>query len=236
MAKDDWFRLPTLTSEARDLFEQRLQRSHSSRPEYMRVQAEALQEAGAHRQSIKMIERIMREYPDHWATAWLYESRAECHRQLRHFDQAILDYTTSIDTMKDRPGVRGHATTRLASLAYELGRSDLYEPCLGHLGDFWDPDPLFPRDELHQFGWTAVLLHALGKLADAKPPARRALAAAAKTRSNAANHRSLGLASPADRPLVKRLRQIVRDRPFERAITDARALVDRLRERLAREC
>ncbi len=234
MAKDDWFRNACLTGEAMDIFEERLKHSRSSRPEYMRIQAGALRAAGACRQAIEMLDRLLREYPEHLA-AWLYEDRAECHRQLGESEEAIRDYIQSISIMKREPGVRGNAPRRLASFAYEEGRTDLFEQCLDYLADFWDPNPIFPREELHQFGWTAILLHALGKLEDAQPPARRALAAAAKTQSKAANHRNLGLAQPSDRSMLKKLHQIAGGRPFAETSVDARALIRKLRGLFARD-
>jgi hypothetical protein len=115
--------------------------------------------------------------------------------------------------MRASPGLRSNAAIYLSGLVWAENRSDLYETCLGYLTDFWDPDPIFPKDELRQFGWTAILLHALGNVEDAKPPARRALAAASKTSSKAAKHPTLGLADEGDLRLIEQLRRIGAENP-----------------------
>lgn len=174
----------------------------------MRLQAHALGEAGAHEQSIDLLNRILKDHPNH-LTAWVYEQRAEQFRAIGSAQSAIDDYLHAIDEMRRAPSLRGDAPVRLASFVCDVGRDDLYEVSLQALTEFWDPDPLFPRNELHQFGWTAVLLALLGMTEDAKPPARRALAAAAKTKSKAANHPKLGLSQSSDGPLVARLQVIL---------------------------
>lgn len=228
VSNDDWFRLPCLTEEARDQFEQRLSRSRSSRPEYLRLQAYALREAGHYEQAIQLIDRVLKDHPNH-LDAWLYEERASSQNGLGNVQAAIDDYVRSILAMRADLGLRGSAPIKLAQLVCETKRADLYEACLEYLTEFWDKSPIFPRWELHQFGWTAVLLYTLGQTEDAKPPARRALAAAAKTRSNAANHRGLGLVNANDLPLVTRLEKIIGVQPAFKSRVDARGLVERLK-------
>lgn len=199
----------------------------------MRIQAHALREAGAYQQAISLLDRTLEDHPDHLDT-WLYEDRAMCHQQLGNFEEATQDYLKSVESMRRSPGVQSSAPLLLARLVCEQGDTDHYEECLGLLVEFWDPNPLFPRNELHQFGWTAILLELLGKHEDAKPPARRALAAAAKTQSNAAKHRTLGLVDDSDRPMLKRLQKIVGGRPFVASGIDARALMAKLRSLASR--
>ena len=234
MSKDDWFRVACLTEEANEQFEERLKRSRSSRPEYMRLQAQALMEAGAYQRAILLLRRIFDEHPDH-LDAWLHESVAECYHQTGQFAEAIQEYRRSIEAMRHRPGLRSNAPLLLARLVCEQSMADLYEECLQFMTEFWDPNPLFPRVELHQFGWTAILLDALGRHEDAKPSARRALGAAAKTRSNATKHRRLGLASETDQPLVRRLERIAGGRLFAATGVDARSLMAKLRSVATRQ-
>lgn len=61
---------------------------------------------------------------------------------------------------------------------------------------------------MQQFGWTAILLDELGHRLDAMPPARRALVASIKQRSDAANHRKLGLVGDRYSEMKGRLEQI----------------------------
>lgn len=213
-AKDDWFRLPNLTEQTKAEFERRLARSRSSRYEYMRIQACALAEAEAFNQALTLLDRILSEVPDYILIAWVWEQRANCLQKVGRFDDAIADYSKSIEVLKKHPSVRGSAPISLARLVYGLKRSDLYEGALVHLTDFWDPNPIFPMEEFHQFGMTALLLNALGEAEGAKPPARRALAAAAKDRSNASKHRTLGLVRDRDLEIRKELEAIISAKPF----------------------
>jgi len=181
----------------------------------MRIQAYELVQASAFDQALTLIDRILAEKPDYTLAAWIWEQRADCLRKMKRSAEAIADYVKAIEVVKARPGVRGNAHLSLASLVYELKRSDLYETALGFLTDFWDANPIFPWHEFQQFGMTALLLNAAGETKGAKAPARRALAAAAKERSNAANHRSLGLVGNAHQQMRRELEAIVGGRPFQ---------------------
>src|SRR4028119_158964 len=113
-----------------------------------------------------------------------------------------------MEAMRSGRGAISNAPIRLAELVYNERQTALYAESLGYLNEFWEADPIFPKHELHQFGWAAILMHLLGS-DDVEPFARRALEAAAKTRSQAQHHPSLGLAQDADEPLVCRLRVLV---------------------------
>ncbi|MFM6830584.1 MAG: tetratricopeptide repeat protein [Novosphingobium sp.] len=228
MGKDDWFRLPCLTDERQQAFELRLRRARSSRPEYMRIQAHALAEAKAYDNALTLLDRILADHPEHLG-AWIIESRADCFHKLGRYDEAVQDYVKSIARMREDPGLVSNAPLRLARLACEQERDDIYEECLGYLVEFWDSAPIFPRHELHQFGYNAILLDLLGQHEDAIPPARRALAAAAKTRSNAANHQKLGLATAGDKALVKRLERILGGNPFSPAGSGIQGLISKIK-------
>ncbi len=117
----------------------------------MRIQAHALREAGAYQQAISLLDRTLEDHPDH-LDSWLYEDRAMCHQHLGNFEEAIQDYLKSVESMRRRPGVQSSAPLLLARLVCEQGITDHYQGCLGLLEEFWDPNPLFPRNELHQFG------------------------------------------------------------------------------------
>src|SRR5688572_8922751 len=118
MAKDDWYREPCLTKSAREAFEERLTRTRSARPEYMRIQAGALAGGKRYGDAIALLDRIFADHPGH-LEAWLYEDRADCHRKLGQIDEAIWDYCSSIKTMSEHPGVKGNAPLRLARLIVE---------------------------------------------------------------------------------------------------------------------
>lgn len=207
-SKDDWFREPCLSEESRTEFERRLSRARSSRPEYLRIQAHSLLSAGSFDSALDLVDRIRADHPDH-LTAWILEQRGDCLRALRRSGEAIEAYVQALEEMKRDRGLLGNAHFSLAELVCEINRDDLYERTLGYLTEFWDSAPLFPAHEMQQFGWTAILLDRLGQSEEAKPPARRALAAVAKQRSKAANHPTLGLVGDSHPEMRRELERIV---------------------------
>lgn len=221
--KDDWFREPCLSEDAKAEFERRLSRSRSSRPEYLRIQAGSLLSAGAPNDALELVNRILSDYPDH-LTAWILDQQADCLRALGRSDEAVEAYIHTLEEMKRDRGLQCHAQFSLASLVYDLRRDSLYQPALEYLTEFWDSDPMFPAHEMQQFGWTAILLDRLGQSEDAKPPARRALAAAAKQRSKAANHPTLGLVGDRHSEMRTELERIVGS-PFPSDPNGARNLL-----------
>lgn len=97
--KDDWFREPCLSTDAKERFESRLSRSRSSRPEYLRLQAYALREAKAYYQALEMLKRVAANYPNH-LTAWIQQEIARCYEALGQYNCALKFYVKSIETMK----------------------------------------------------------------------------------------------------------------------------------------
>ncbi|UVO51618.1 hypothetical protein M0208_14300 [Sphingomonas sp. SUN019] len=207
-ANDDWFRRPCLSDEDRQEFERRLQRARSSRPEYMRIQAGALYATGAYDLSLKMIDRTIADYPAH-LPAWLLEQKADCLRSLGEIDPALDTYASSLDRVRVDPGLRGNAHFSFAELVWCRRMLSRYEDALTGLADFWDCNPIFPMNEFKQFGLNALLLEGLGSKDEAMPSARRALAAAAKTRSQATKHHSLGLVLDSNAEIRRALENLV---------------------------
>lgn len=205
--KDDWFREPCLTADAKAEFDRRLSRSRAQRPEYLRIQAYALRQAGAFEDALAMLARVTSDYPDH-LSPWIHESMAQCFEAIGQMDAALKSYELSIQRMRQHPGVRANAHTAYAALVVRLKREGLFEEALNYLNEFWDPDPIFPAYELEQFGWAAIISDKLGDRPNAVAFAERALAAAVKRKSGAANHQKLGLAAERHAELLEQLDRI----------------------------
>lgn len=114
----------------------------------------------------------------------------------------------SIQRMKQHSGVRANAYTGYAALIVPRERQDLFEEALAYLNEFWDPDPIFPAYEIEQFGWAAIISDKLGDRPNAVAFAERALAAAVKRKSGAANHEELGLDAERHAELLGQLGRI----------------------------
>lgn len=205
--KDDWFREPCLTTDAKAEFDRRLSRSRAQRPEYLRIQAYALRQAGAYEDALVMLARVTSDYPDH-LSAWIHESMAHCFEATGQVDAAMRSYEMSIQRMRQHPGIRANAHTAYAALIVRQKRENLFEDALAYLNEFWDPNPIFPAYEIEQFGWAAIISDKLGDRPNGVAFAERALAAAVKRRSGAANHEELGLAAERHAELLEQLDRI----------------------------
>jgi tetratricopeptide (TPR) repeat protein len=224
----DWFRIPAVTEQQKEAFEAKLKRSRSSRHEYMRIQALALSYAGAYKQAIEMIDRQIAENPNSCDLTLLLATKASCQAALGDDEQTIENYRKSIEQASNRPSVQANAHIEYALWAIRHRKVALYPEVLDTITEFWDHNPLFPVIEFQQFACVAIVLDALGHRDDAFEPARRALNAAAKLRSNAAKHRDLGLVGDRHKDIRNRLEKIAgRARP-QRSEVDARTLLSRL--------
>jgi tetratricopeptide (TPR) repeat protein len=195
--KDDWFRRPALSEADKAEFEKRLKRSRSHRPEYMRIQALGLYEAGAYRDALALLDRLLTEEPMRYLP-WLQGDRGDCFRGLGDFDAALTAYAAAMQDGK----ARGSPQFSFAALVLTLSREDLYKRALQYVEEFWDISPIFPWTEFAQNSFVARLKERLGLLDDAREAAQRALEAAAKTQSNARFHPELGLVTASEQNIA----------------------------------
>jgi tetratricopeptide (TPR) repeat protein len=191
--KDDWFRKACLTTDEIANFETRLNRSRSSRHEYMRIQAGALELAGQYNRAIELIERIELEDADHFALSLLYQSKASCYRKLRQNDLAIHWYKAALDRERAQPTVITSASTDFPFWVATERLKSQYDDALSVLISRIDPQGLFPIILFKQYAAMALILADLGNIEEAKPSARAALLHAERTHSNATKHRWMGL-------------------------------------------
>ncbi|MEP6869007.1 MAG: hypothetical protein ABJA20_10870, partial [Novosphingobium sp.] len=195
--KDDWFRKPRLTQQEIERFEQKLKRTRSSRHEYMRIQAYSLENAGQFSRTLELIDRIQTEEPDHYSLTLLYALKANCFRKMGNIDSAIHWYRASLQREKDRPSVIGTTSTEFPFWVATERLEQLYDEAHAILLETIDPRHLFPMTSFKQYAALALITAEMGYIEDAKSSARAALLYAERTKSNAANHRNLGLVGNA---------------------------------------
>lgn len=206
---DDWFRVAALTDDAKSSFEAMLSKARSSCHQYMDIQAQGLVEVRAHNEAIALIDRIVAENTDYFAMTRIEQMRAECLRSLGDQSAAINAYRRSIEHLRSRPSFRGSAPLDFAYWIAEERIADCFEEALNVTYEFWDTSPLFPVTAFRQHAVLAMLCHELGDASAAGVNARAALLWAERTKSNAANHRSLGLVGDDYADLRRRLVRIV---------------------------
>lgn len=211
--KDDWFRKPCISQDAIERFEEKLKRSRSSRHEYMRIQAGSLLDAGQFERAITLVERIEHENKDHYALAWLYETKAECHRKAGRKEHAIHWYRAALRREKERPSVIGQSSVEFPFWVATERLEMHYDEALSLLLETIDPRGLFPVTLFKQYAALALITAELGHIEEAKPSANAALLNAKRTQSNASNHRLLGLVGGRYGYLKHKLGRIAAGKP-----------------------
>ena len=196
--RDDWFRRTSWTDSDRQEFEHRLARARSgSRPQYLRVQAVTLVQTGKLDLILaaqSLIERFLREYPDDWETALVYELRGQAQEAFDDIVAALDSYRRSMAAQRQRPNVQSHAWLRFGWLVVRRRLTGLYSETALVLDEFATLMP-FPWERYRYHSIRAVVAAQEGHVSKAKEEAGLALAAAAATHSGFRYHPNLGLVS-----------------------------------------
>src|SRR6476661_5035779 len=91
-----WFRCTTWNEADRAEFERRLSRARpSGRPQYLRIQALTLirtRIADLVRVGLSLTDRFLRDYPDDWQAALVYEMRGDAYEMLGEIPAALQSY------------------------------------------------------------------------------------------------------------------------------------------------
>lgn len=210
MAKDDWFRRETWSSEDQGEFERRLARSRpTSRAQYLRIQAVHLRQAREPellRAAHTLLDRVVTEYPKDLQAALGLAERAECLVALGEWPAAAEAFRAAIEAEEAFPSVRTDAYLSFAFEAVTRDDRALFDEvsrvCRAHASE----SRPFP---VQQFRWHAVqalLADAEQNTEVARTEASAALAAAAAFESGFRYHRTLGLVHGVPQELDKRLR------------------------------
>ena len=191
--RDDWFRRVSWTDSDQQDFEQRLARARSHmRPQYLRIQALSLVqtcEPDLIQAAQSLIDRFLREYADHWQTAFVYELRGQAH-------EALDEILAALNSYRQRPNVQSHAWLRFGWLVVGRKLTRLYAEADGVLDEFGTLMP-FPYEQYRYHSIRAVVAAQKGHMSKAKEQAALALAAAAATHSGLRYHPNLGLVGDA---------------------------------------
>src|ERR1017187_3473823 len=103
MSRDEWYRRSTWTTEDEQEFRARLKRARSfSRPQYLRLQAIHLEQAGLLDEAIQLLEEVVREYAEDGQIAWVHDHLGSCHEKAGRIDEAIQELRLSI-AAQERP-------------------------------------------------------------------------------------------------------------------------------------
>ena len=209
MGRHDWYRLSTWTDEDRRNFRARLERSRgaSSRSQYLRIQALHLAEAtppcleGA----LELLDEFLRDYPtEATQLSQAHAQRGSCLARLGRHDEALAAFQSSLAAERRFPYSKCDAYLDYADLVVQAQRTELYKDALAEINKR-EPGGPFPIQQYRIGVAKAFLCEALGRMAEARDAALRAIAASGETQSPFQYHRDLGIVTQIDDGVQARL-------------------------------
>ena len=198
----DWFRRTDWTPELEADFDKRLARAREwNRPQYLRIQALHLVQAGGElrlRKALELIDRFM-SGPTDDQLAPAYDVRAKAHAKLGEDDAAFEAYRRSCDARRQKRTIGTDAYLEFGFLAIDRRRADLYDEAVRLLDEFGGGGSApFPMQQYKHHAIRAIVSDARGDRATARVHANLALEAAAKTNSGLPYHADVGLVGHPD--------------------------------------
>jgi predicted Zn-dependent protease len=119
----EWYRTPDWDGDAQAHFERRLSRARDQQPEYLRIKAMALQDAGLLHEAAGLYERFLAEHPDALGTSYVQELLGDVAREQGRLEEAERRY---LDLLARRPLLdsSGMVEVSLAEVLLEQGKPD----------------------------------------------------------------------------------------------------------------
>lgn len=200
----EWFRRTTWTADDEREFFARLGRSRGAerRAQYLRIQAShlAAAEPPLHEPALRLLERLLADYPDDIMLALAHAQRAASLTALGRADEALSALRAALAAQRARPNVQTSAPVDFAWLVATYdGAGALRDEALSVLAEFGAAaEDTFPAERYRRDGARAMLLEAAGDSTAAAAAARGALAAAGATHSGFRYHPTLGLVESPD--------------------------------------
>jgi len=192
----DWFRDPAWDRATRDQFEERLNRARfGNRPQYLRIKALALREAGELHGAKELLNRVVSEYPESMDCGFCLELLGDIGREEGSAEVAEWNYREVIRRWPDLNRTTGMVEVSLAEVLTETAGPDCHEEALRLL------DSALKRGRMMNSGlfrWNIALARAAEKLGDAKTVSRAARTALSLTKFGPQfpRHPTVGLAKP----------------------------------------
>ena len=206
MGREDWYRNTSWNSEIETAFAAKLRRA-KDKSQYLRIQACTLA-----RRHPDVALRLIDEYfalGDHFDHAQAYLDQANAYLATGNVAAAITSFESALAREKAYPYLFTYAYLEFPCLIAIQCLADRYAQVLEVL-DANESRLAFPRDRYLWSGSRALILHALGKVPEARTCAQAALAAASETQSGFRYHQQVGLVQTADDEFGDRLNAIAR--------------------------
>jgi hypothetical protein len=125
----DWFRSPDWSIEAQRDFETRLGRARpSSRAQYLRIKAVALDEAGESAGATTLLRRIVRDHSEAWPeVAFAHERLGDSQRAAGDLPGAEAEYRLALTVSPSLSGTTGEVHLKLGEVLMESGTDTVAE-------------------------------------------------------------------------------------------------------------
>lgn len=192
---DDWYRQTSWNEAEQHEFFARLKRARkANRPQYLRIQATHLAEAGLHQDSIQLLDRFMQidDGSIDLAAAWLLY--AESSIALGHDEKAIKAFRACLRAERARPNVQTEAWLLFPWFLVACKRSELHAEAQSVLDEFEDVrSRSFPISNYRYHCVRALLSAEAGDQVSARYHARLALESASANDSGYRYHTTAGL-------------------------------------------
>lgn len=212
MADREWYRRETWSAEDEADFERRLMRARAtSRSQYLRIQALHLAETGEVAlagTALRLLDRLMAEYPDPMDLPQVQLQRAEVLVALGDWEGAVVAYRAAVAAER-RPGtIRTEVSVEFPWAVVLRGASVLYDEVEAILDAQPEDERPFPSMKFRWSAAKALLAEHRRDEPAARGHAAAALMAMAADRSGFLHHQKLGLVREVDEALLRRLRRL----------------------------
>jgi tetratricopeptide (TPR) repeat protein len=213
MGRDDWYRNSDWSPATEAAFRDKLSRSRSSRPQYLRIQADYLIN-GHPRAALALIDEYF-ETGDESDVSLALCTQARAYCWLGNIGEAVAAYKRALRWEESHPRQTSPARTYFPKLVAEKRLSREYDYALDILANRFRPsDHHFPLDRYHWNGSNALIASELGHRVEAREFAERALQAAAQTESPFRYHRNVGIVRNSSDDFGRRVKRLARPSLF----------------------
>lgn len=210
MSSDDWYRRTTWTDDDRADFNARLRRARKhNRPQYLRIQAVHLADAGNHTAALELLDRFLEIDDGSIDLAQAQLQRAESLLATGNEDAAINAFRASLAAERQRPNVQTQAWLLFPWFIVETQHTELYSEADSVLSEFSATrTPSFPVSDYRLQSIKALLLAHDGNAQQAKLHAQQAMAASYAKHSGYRYHPNLGLVQDTNTAVHERVSEI----------------------------
>lgn len=216
MSRSDWYTHSTWTNEDAEQFWSRLRRTRKPQmaAQYVRIQAQTLEQQGLFDEALMLLEYILANYPESFDLAQVHHQIASCCEKKGQVSAAVGHLRSALRIESQNPSYLTHAWLSLGRVAVEHGLRELYPEFLsiaeakeaGQGG--LECHLVFPIDRYEFFSILAIISRDKGDLRNARVHAISALAVADLKHSGFRYHAKIGLVRKTDTPLYRDVQKI----------------------------